>query len=64
MNVCVKCDRKGCGSYHDICPEYQAEKREQQIRQEKKDKEQFITTALFEQKDKAIRQKLHGRRAI
>ena len=19
---CGNCDRKGCGSYHDICPEY------------------------------------------
>ncbi len=20
---CAKCERKGCGSYHDICKEYQ-----------------------------------------
>ena len=20
---CVNCDKKGCGSYHDKCPEYQ-----------------------------------------
>ena len=21
---CIKCDNKGCGAYHDICPDYQA----------------------------------------
>ncbi len=23
---CGSCERKGCGSYHDICPEYKAYK--------------------------------------
>ncbi|MBQ0112433.1 MAG: hypothetical protein KBT03_04805 [Bacteroidales bacterium] len=24
LNVpCLKCDRAGCGKYHDICPDYQ-----------------------------------------
>lgn len=21
---CIDCPKKGCGAYHDICPEYQA----------------------------------------
>ena len=20
---CIKCERQGCGAYHDICPDYQ-----------------------------------------
>lgn len=23
-NPCKKCDRKGCGSFHDECPKYKA----------------------------------------
>lgn len=25
---CGKCERKGCGSYHDVCKEYQEWKRD------------------------------------
>jgi hypothetical protein len=28
MGVCEHCPKKGCGSYHDVCPDYQAEKAE------------------------------------
>lgn len=22
-NPCMKCEKRGCGTYHDVCPEYQ-----------------------------------------
>ena len=28
MNPCIDCPKKGCGAYHDICPEHQAMKQE------------------------------------
>ena len=28
MGACQYCPNKGCGSYHDICPDYQNEKAE------------------------------------
>lgn len=27
MQCCSKCNKKGCGAYHDICPQYIEEKR-------------------------------------
>lgn len=27
---CIDCDKKGCGSYHDKCPEYQQFKQEKE----------------------------------
>lgn len=28
ISVCKNCPRKGCGAYHDVCPDYQADKAE------------------------------------
>ena len=28
IGVCKDCPKKGCGAYHDVCPDYQAEKAE------------------------------------
>lgn len=39
---CGKCDKKGCGSYHDICEKYVPwhEEREEMNRQRLKNREQ------------------------
>ena len=57
---CKDCPKKGCGIYHDVCPEYQAFKKENKR----------INDERFEQKkseeidiQRAIRHKIYRTRA-
>ena len=39
---CKKCPRKGCGSYHDVCPDYQPWVKEENAKKEKRKAEQEV----------------------
>ena len=60
-NVCKECPRKGCGSYHDICQDYQREKAENRVKDKKKQAEQEIDAALY-QINRAGRNRKNNRR--
>lgn len=44
---CIKCERKGCGTYHDQCPEYIAYKNELKKLYEARKKEQDMMARPF-----------------
>lgn len=48
---CLNCERRGCGSYHDICPEYKQYKDEvaknKQLRRNKNTGRDFIKDSTF-----------------
>lgn len=58
MNPCIDCPKKGCGAYHDICPEHQAMKRER----EEINRLRFAnnTAAIFRDHKKRYRKSVKG----
>lgn len=65
--VCQNCPNKGCGAYHDVCPDYQAEKAERErIFKEKcayNDTRTYIVENSLRIKKAMLKKKYHSRGA-
>lgn len=52
---CIKCEKKGCGSYHDQCPDYQEYKRKgEEIKKKRFSESEYLPNKRFTAKQRRI----------
>ena len=59
---CKKCDRKGCGSYHDVCKEYKGWSSEKEANNLKRYKESDSKHTNHPNKMTAFKRKMRQRK--
>lgn len=54
---CNKCPFKGCGAYHDKCPDFQAYRREKEMENKKRTEDVIVRSYIKVNHDKMLKEK-------